>query len=54
MLEDDDQRGRRCPMPRNIQGQVGQSSEQNYLVEDVHIEEYRTTCVLSLPTQTIL
>jgi len=29
------QRGGRCPIPGNIQGQVGQVSEQRHLVEDV-------------------
>jgi len=29
------QRGGRCPIPGNIQGQVGQGSEQPGLVEDV-------------------
>ena len=29
------QRGGRCPVPGNIQGQVGQGSEQPDLVEDV-------------------
>ncbi|KAK4816211.1 LOW QUALITY PROTEIN: hypothetical protein QYF61_013449 [Mycteria americana] len=34
-LEQVAQRGGRCPMPGNIQGQVGQGSEQPDLVEDI-------------------
>ena len=34
-LEQVVQRGGRCPMAGNIQGQVGQASEQPDLVEDV-------------------
>ena len=34
-LEQVTQRGGRCPIPGNIQGQVGQGSEQPDLVEDV-------------------
>lgn len=30
-----DQRGGRCPIPRNIQGQIGQGSEQPDSVEDL-------------------
>jgi len=50
------QRGGQCPIPGNVQGQVGQGSEQHHLVEDV------TACCRrvglddlyrSLPTQTI-
>ena len=29
------QRGDRCPIPGNLEGQVGQGSEQPHLVEDV-------------------
>ena len=31
------QRGGRCPIPGNIQGQVGQGSEQPDLIEDVDL-----------------
>ena len=34
-LEQVAQRGGRCPMPGNIQGQVGRGSKQTDLVEDV-------------------
>jgi len=34
-LEEVAQRGGRCPIARNIQGQVGWGSEQPDLVEDV-------------------
>jgi len=34
-LEQIPQRGGRCPIPRNIQGQIGWGSEQPCLVEDV-------------------
>ena len=34
-LEQVAQRGGRCPMAGNVQGQVGQGSEQPDLVEDV-------------------
>jgi len=51
------QRGGRCPIPGNIQGQVGRGSEQPDLAEDVPAygrgvgldDLYR-----SFPTQTIL
>jgi len=35
VLEQVTQRGGRCPIPGNIQGQVGRGSEQPGLVEDV-------------------
>jgi len=35
-LEQVFQRGGRCPIPGNIQGQVGQGSEKPDLVEDIH------------------
>jgi len=36
MLKQIAQKGSRCPVPGNIQGQVGWGSEQPDLVEDVH------------------
>jgi len=51
------QRGGRCPIPGNIQGQVGRGSEQPGLVEDVsaHCRGVGLADLLrSLPNQTIL
>jgi len=51
------QRGGRCPIPGNIQGQVGWGSEQPDVVEDVpaHCSGVGLHNVSrSLPTQTIL
>jgi len=51
------QRGGRCPIPSNIQGQVGRGSEQPDLVEDVpaHCRGVGLDDLeRSLPTETIL
>jgi len=51
------QRGRRCPIPGNIQGQVGWGSKHPDPVEDVHAhcrEVGLDGLQRSLPTQTTL
>ena len=51
------QRGGRCPISGDLQGQVGQGSEQPDLVEDVPAYcrgGWTRWPFLSLPTQTIL
>lgn len=50
------QRGSRCPIAGNIQGQVGRGSEQSDLVEDNPVITWSIGLDLSMssPTQTLL